>query len=333
MMKHRSNISLKPLHSFQLPYYASEVTEITSEAELERLEGDFLVLGEGSNTIFTCDFDRPIVRILLDHIHVEESADYFTLRVGAGVNWHALVSYTLEHTIPGFENLALIPGSVGAAPVQNIGAYGVEVGEYINSVKAWDRQTRRWHTFNRESCEFAYRDSIFKRSAGRYLITEVEFCMPKAWVARLNYGALKELPPNVSAQEIMQAVIAIRNSKLPNPDIIPNAGSFFKNPVIEKLQFLELQERFPAIAHYPVADGKVKLAAGWLIDQLGLKGFRCGGAAVHAQQALVLVNQNQAKGEDVLQLAGTIQARVAEVFGVNLEAEVRLMDSKGLMDL
>ncbi|RUO48629.1 UDP-N-acetylenolpyruvoylglucosamine reductase [Pseudidiomarina aquimaris] len=333
MTTHQKAISLKPLHTFQLPYSASEVITITEAGEVAELVGDYLVLGEGSNTIFTCDFSRPVLRIAINSINVEETDEGFHLSVGAGVNWHRLVRDTLEQNMPGLENLALIPGSVGAAPVQNIGAYGVEVGEFITSVTAWDREQREWREFSQQQCEFAYRDSVFKRHPKRFVITKVQFFLPKDWRPRLSYGALVDIDKHASAYDIMSAVIAIRNSKLPNPTEMPNAGSFFKNPEVTPTAFNAILQRHPDVAHYPLANGNIKLAAGWLIDKLGLKGFKYGGAAVHLKQALVLVNNGKAKGEDVVALARYIRQKVAEEFGVLLEAEVRLMDDNGLIEL
>lgn len=333
MTTQQNSISLKDLHTFQLPYRAAEVITIHAREELEEIEGDYLVLGEGSNTIFTCDFQRPILRVALDEITIQESSDHYQLSVGAGVNWHELVVFTLENDMPGLENLALIPGSVGAAPVQNIGAYGVEVGDYIDSVTAWDRIAKEWRVFSREACAFAYRDSHFKRNPHRFVISEVNFKLPKAWQPRLGYGALAHLSDNATAQEVMQAVIAIRNSKLPNPNVTPNAGSFFKNPEVSSREFERIKKNYPQVVAYQLPNGNVKLAAGWLIDQLGLKGFNCGGAAVHRQQALVLINQGGAQGNDILNLARHVRAQVLQRFGVELEAEVRLMDKKGLIEL
>ncbi|WP_258240744.1 UDP-N-acetylmuramate dehydrogenase [Pseudidiomarina homiensis] len=333
MTMHQNSISLKSLHTFQLPYSASEVITIQKAEELEEIEGNYLVLGEGSNTIFTCDFARPVLRIALQHINVTETDDSFRLRIGAGVNWHQLVIYTLKHNMPGLENLALIPGSVGAAPVQNIGAYGVEVGEFIENVTAWDRIKRTWRVFDRDACAFAYRDSIFKRKPDQFVITEVSLTLPKEWQPQLSYGALAHVGKDASANEIMAAVIAVRNSKLPNPHEIPNAGSFFKNPEVTLKKFKSIQQRHPDVAHYQLANGNIKLAAGWLIDQLGLKGFQWGGAAVHRQQALVLINCEDAEGDDVLTLARHVQQKVAAEFQVSLEPEVRLMNEQGLIEL
>lgn len=333
MTTHSSNISLKSFHTFQLPYTAATMVRITEAEDLSQLEDDYWILGEGSNTIFTTDFARPLVRVLIAGIEVASTESSFEVKVGAGENWHQLVCAMLEQDIYGLENLALIPGSVGAAPVQNIGAYGVEVSNFITRVDVWDRSERRHRSFNKDECAFAYRDSLFKRSKGRYVITYVHFSFPKAWQPTLNYGALSELASDASAQEIKEAVIRIRNSKLPNPNEIPNAGSFFKNPVIAREVFEKLQQRYPDMPSFVVSENEVKLAAGWLIDQLGLKGFRCGGAQVHAKQALVLTNTGDATGVDIIELARTIQQRVRERFNVELEAEVRLLGTQELIEL
>lgn len=333
MTKYQRSISLSPLHTFQLPYSASEIITISKAEEVTEITGDYLVLGEGSNTIFTCDFARPILRLAIDYIRITETHDGFHIRAGAGVNWHRLVRYTVERNIPGLENLALIPGSVGAAPVQNIGAYGVEVAEFITEVTAWDRINKVWCELTRDECEFAYRDSLFKRHPKQYVITEVGFILPKTWQPRLDYGALADVEKHASAYQIMLAVMAIRDSKLPNPKEIPNAGSFFKNPEVTVSVFNEIKRRHANVANYPLPNGNVKLAAGWLIDQLGLKGYQCGGAAVHLNQALVLINSGQATGSDVVELARYVKRRVADEFGVSLEVEVRLMNSDGLVEL
>lgn len=333
MTTHSSNISLKSLHTFQLPYKAATMVAITSAEQLSQLEDDYWVLGEGSNTIFTTDFIKPLVRILIRGIEITETSDTYDVSVGAGENWHRFVTTMLNQDVKGLENLALIPGSVGAAPVQNIGAYGIEVSRYIKSVDAWDRHECKLVTFTKAQCAFGYRDSIFKRSQGRFVITQVQFSFPKTWQATLSYGALAELPADASAQQIKAEVIRIRNAKLPNPNDIPNAGSFFKNPVISLEEFSALQERYPEIPSFAVDATQVKLAAGWLIDRLGLKGFQCGGARVHDKQALVLTNAGSATGADVLALARTVQERVQEHFGVTLEAEVRLLGAEELVHL
>lgn len=327
----QNNISLKSLHTFKLPYRARKVIEITDPVALADIEEDYYVLGEGSNTLFTSDFEPTLVRVAIKGITVERTEDFALLRVGAGENWHQFVEYTLNNDMPGLENLALIPGSVGAAPVQNIGAYGVEVGEYIYRVHAWDRERKEIQVFDRQACQFAYRDSVFKRSAGRYVIVAVEFKLPHTWAPRLNYGGLAKETLNESPAAIKDAVIRIRQSKLPDPQETPNAGSFFKNPVISQQQFANLQAQFADAPSYPTADGNVKVAAGWLIDRLGLKGFQIGEAAVHTKQALVLINKGHATGTDVLALSSEIQRRVAETFKIPLEIEVRILNHKELI--
>lgn len=325
-------ISLKELHTFRLPYRARAVVELTSADDLAQLEDDYYVLGEGSNTIFTEDFTCRILRVAIEGYECSETESSYELRVGAGENWHKLVLKTLNDGMPGLENLALIPGSVGAAPVQNIGAYGVEAAQFIRTVEAWDRTKKQFVRFAKSECGFAYRDSLFKQNAGRYVITYVNFSLPKTWQPNLSYGALASLPNDVSATEVMDTVIAIRNSKLPNPAVLPNAGSFFKNPVISVQHFATLVARFPDLPEYKVDDQHVKVAAGWLIDQLGLKGTICGGVAVHDKQALVLVNKGGASGTDLLKLAKKIKDKVYDEFAIQLEVEVRLLDKKGLIN-
>ena len=324
MKKYQKSISLSPLHTFQLPYSASEIITISKAEEVTEITSDYLVLGEGSNTIFTCDFARPILRLAIDYIRVVETDDAFDIRVGAGMNWHKLVRYTVEQNIPGLENLALIPGSVGAAPVQNIGAYGVEVAEFITNVTAWDRINKVWCELTREDCEFAYRDSLFKRHPKQYVITEVRFHLPKTWQPRLDYGALADVEKHASAYQIMLAVMAIRDSKLPNPKEIPNAGSFFKNPVVSEAEYDRLKMEFPDLVAYPAEQG-YKLAAGWLIEKAGWKGFRRGDAGVHNKQALVLVNYGEAKGSEIKALSEEIQESIYSTFAVSLEAEVNII--------
>lgn len=332
MTKIHKFVSLKDLHTFKLPYQADAVVELTAAEDLPSLADNYYVLGEGSNTIFTTDFSRTVLKVGIKGYECSETENSFELRVGAGENWHDLVIKTLDADMPGLENLALIPGSVGAAPVQNIGAYGVEVSEFIRTVEAWDREQHEFVMFSQKQCCFAYRDSLFKQHAGRYVITHVNFSLSKNWRAQLSYGALSSVPGDASAKTIMKAVVAIRNSKLPNPKVLPNAGSFFKNPVIPRQQLQGLLERFPDMPYYPVDDMQVKVAAGWLIDQLGLKGFSCGGVSVHDKQALVLVNKGEASGEELLTLAKEITSRVKTRFAIELEIEVRIMGEKELIN-
>lgn len=333
MTRLKSLIDLTNLHSFRLPAKAESVICLTNEQQLHQLPANAYVLGAGSNTLFINDFTCPIIRVELTGIVVEETFSSWRIDVAAGENWHNFVCQMMERHIYGFENLALIPGTVGAAPVQNIGAYGREVSDFIVTVVAWDRQRKCFVRFNNKDCLFAYRDSKFKREAGRWLITRVEFEVPKSWLPEVSYGELKALSTDATAEDIFKQVIAIRQRKLPDPTVTPNAGSFFKNPIVSRERLAMLLERFPAIPHYCTSDDQVKLAAGWLIDNLNLKGYQIGGAAVHQNQALVLINKENATGDDVLSLAKHIKAKVNAAYGIDLEAEVRLLGKQGLITL
>lgn len=291
----------------------------------------FLVLGEGSNVLFLEDFAGTVVLNRIKGVDIRDEYDCWKLHVGAGENWHQLVKSTLEKGITGLENLALIPGMVGSAPIQNIGAYGVElkdVCEYVDVLNLHSGQTER---LDREACEFGYRDSVFKHHyQSGYVIVAVGMILPKQWQPVLTYGDLKTLNPvTANAWDVYHAVCQMRESKLPDPKITGNVGSFFKNPVIDQAQASGLLARFPAMPHYPLANGDTKLAAGWLIDQCQLKGFRLGGAAVHQQQALVLINADDATPDDIVALARTVRARVGEKFDVWLEPEVRFIQAQG----
>lgn len=324
---------LEPLHSFRLHGKAHEVISLKHTSQLSALPQQAYILGEGSNTIFLGDFELPIVKVELKGLSVKESETHWQVTVGAGENWHHLVSELLNQGVLGLENLALIPGTVGAAPVQNIGAYGREVSEFIETVQAWDRQTKQLVEFSNQECNFGYRDSIFKKYAGRWLIVEVKFAIPKQWQPEVSYGELRALGTPVTAQQIFKEVIATRQRKLPAPEEIPNAGSFFKNPIVSLAELHQLLKKYPKMPHFELGDNKVKLAAGWLIDNLGLKGFSIGQAAVHANQALVLVNLGGASATDLLLLARTVRSKVIEAYGVELEAEVRLLGRQGLITL
>jgi UDP-N-acetylmuramate dehydrogenase len=247
----------------------------------------------------------------------------------AGEPWHPFVLWCLEMGLAGLENLSLIPGTVGAAPIQNIGAYGVEIKDVFHSLTAIDRQTGEQREFVRDECEFAYRDSLFKRQAGRWLILRVRFLLPRAAELHLEYGPLRERLQQMGIEKatplhVSRAVCAIRREKLPDPAVLGNAGSFFKNPVVSAGLAAELKGRYPQLVAYPQADGRMKLAAGWLIEQAGWKGFRDGDAGVHVLQALVLVNHGHASGPQLLSLARRIQDDIAERFGVELEMEPNL---------
>jgi UDP-N-acetylmuramate dehydrogenase len=260
--------------------------------------------------------------------HEDGSNTY--LSVGAGVNWHELVQWTLTQNLPGLENLALIPGTVGATPIQNIGAYGVEVAQYIESVSVFDTQSNAFVTLSNQDCEFAYRDSHFKQNPKRYIVTEVLFKLPKAWESRVHYADLAKyfadkLNTSPSPQEIFDAVCQIRTQKLPDPKVIGNAGSFFQNPIVSSEQFNTLVQQFPNIVSYPDTAGQRKLAAGWLIDQCGFKGKRLGEAGVYEKQALVIVNHGNASASDILNLAKQIQEAVQKQYSVKLDIEPNIL--------
>lgn len=335
------NLGLKSRNTFGLEVSAERAFEITQADQIPALMDEITqnqwawrVLGGGSNVILP-----PVLpgATLLMNIggqsitHEDESNTY--LLVGAGVNWHELVQWTLTHNLPGLENLALIPGTVGATPIQNIGAYGVEVAQYIESVTAFDTQSNTFVTLSNQDCQFAYRDSHFKQSPNRYIVTEVLFKFPKAWQPRLHYADLAKHfadkshtnAANPSPQEIFDAVCEIRAQKLPDPKVIGNAGSFFQNPIVSSEQFNTLVQQFPNIVSYPDTTGKRKLAAGWLIDQCGFKGKRLAEAGVYEKQALVIVNHGNASASDILNLAKQIQEAVQNQYGVKLDIEPNIL--------
>jgi UDP-N-acetylmuramate dehydrogenase len=331
-----ADYSLRSHNTFGFDVRARFACEVRSEADLTAvlfdpcLEGvPRLVLGGGSNVVLTRDFDG--VALLLKtrgRRIVGETDDAWLVEAAAGENWHEFVAWTLEQGLGGLENLALIPGTVGAAPIQNIGAYGLEMAEYFERLRAFDLVEGRALDMDADVCQFGYRDSVFKRAGrDRFVILTVTFRLPKCWQARTSYADVaRELDAQCiatpSARHIFDAVVAVRRAKLPDPLILGNAGSFFKNPVIDAQVFAALRQREPQIVFYPQTDGRVKLAAGWMIDQCGWKGrSHDGGAGVHDGQALVLVNRGGATGEQVLALARAIQADVGRRFGVELEME------------
>jgi UDP-N-acetylmuramate dehydrogenase len=287
-----------------------------------------LVLGGGSNILLTGDFPGLVLHMDMRGVAiVGEDADTIYVRAAAGENWHRFVLWTLAQGLAGLENLSLIPGSVGAAPIQNIGAYGVELKECFHALSAFDFETGEFIVLDRDACRFAYRDSVFKHELrDRAVILDVTFALPKRWNANLHYAEVAhELAARAiaapSARDISDAVIAIRNRKLPDPAAIGNAGSFFKNPVVPAAQRDALLERYPQLVSYVQPDGGFKLAAGWLIDQCGWKGKNIGPAGVHDKQALVLVNLGGASGQDIVALAKAIQEDVRARFSVQLEPE------------
>lgn len=328
------DFSLKNSNSFNLKancsriYYPSSVNDLQQLSDV--ISSSFYILGEGSNTLFVETQAPVIIQPQFKGIQIEEHDQYYAVTAGAAENWHQLVCYCLEQGMNGLENLALIPGSVGAAPVQNIGAYGVEFADYCHSVQWFEFSSNTLKTLTKSECHFAYRESIFKQSLyNKGLITQVTFHFPKTWQANLSYAGLDALPTGSSAQAVMDKVIQLRQSKLPDPKDLPNAGSFFKNPVVSAQKFAEIQEQHPSIPHYLQENGEVKLAAGWLIDQAGLKGFRYQGVGVHEKQALVLVNYTGELGSELISLAKHIQQVIADKFSVHITPEVRMVTQAG----
>lgn len=301
-------------------------------SQLVRQGERVFVLGGGSNVLMSAQPQCLIAKVETRGVRLlATEPDAWVIEAQAGESWHAFVASCLEQGWPGLENLALIPGTVGAAPVQNIGAYGVELAQRVHSVLAWNIETARHVELSPAECGFAYRDSLFKRSApGRWLILAVRFRLPRTWQAHLAYPDLQRHPLlqglEVSAWQVFDAVCEIRRRKLPDPAILGNAGSFFKNPLISAQDAGTLSVRFPGLVSYPQADGRVKLAAGWLIDQAGWKGRHLGPVGMHAQQALVLVNHGGATAEDVRRLADAVRAEVLARFGVALEQEPVVLD-------
>lgn len=294
-------------------------------------EKAFYVIGEGSNTLFTEDLAPVIIKPNFKGIDITSDANFYFVRIAASENWHNLVLTLTDKKIFGLENLALIPGTVGAAPVQNIGAYGVEFSQLCYEVSWFDFSSLTVQKYSNKECEFSYRESIFKQSLSQKgLITEVVLKLPKAWSPCLNYNGLKDLPANAEAIDILNKVVSIRKAKLPDPKVIPNAGSFFKNPVVTKETFDLLKVKYPDMPYYPQTNDNYKLAAGWLIEQSGLKGVEINGAAVHKKQALVIVNLANDKGINVVSLAKKVQQTVENKFNLSLEPEVRMVSSQGV---
>jgi UDP-N-acetylmuramate dehydrogenase len=291
-----------------------------------------LILGGGSNILFTGDVDGLVLKNNILGIDlIKEDADHVYVRAGAGENWHQFVLHCLQHNFAGVENLSLIPGCVGASPMQNIGAYGVEIKEVFAELEAWHIQEQKVYTFSLNDCEFGYRESVFKgKYRNQFVILNVTYRLNKTPRFNTSYGAIEQELERMGVQElsiqaISQAVINIRSSKLPDPAKIGNAGSFFKNPSVSAAQFAALKATWPGIVGYPNADGSVKLAAGWLIEQCGWKGVRHGDAGVHEKQALVLVNYGHATGKDIYDLSGEVMKSVQSKFGVELEREVNIV--------
>jgi UDP-N-acetylmuramate dehydrogenase len=344
----QKNVSLQPHNTFHIAARAQTLVRVASQEDILAVLTDAelgpqpkFILGGGSNIVLTGDVKSVVLKVEIRGLRLlEETAKAWIVEAGAGENWHELVAWSLQQGCPGLENLALIPGSVGAAPVQNIGAYGVELQDRFESLDAIDLQTGQVFTLDAAQCGFGYRDSVFKHAAdeahhglglaGRALITQVRLALPKPWKPVLGYLDLEKKlaetgAKNPTAEQIFEWVCAIRRAKLPDPAVIGNAGSFFKNPTVTQEQCDDIIAREPKIVHYHLDNGTVKLAAGWLIDACGWKGKSIGQAGVYEKQALVLVNRgkdsNSATGGEVMTLAKAIQTSVYERFGILLEPE------------
>lgn len=328
------NRSLRPFNTFAVEASARYFAEARNDAQVlealaaaQRLGLPLRVLGGGSNLVLTQDVEALVLRLTNRGIRVvSDDGEKVILEAEAGEPWHPFVLHSLELGLAGLENLSLIPGTVGAAPIQNVGAYGVEISDVFAGLTALDRTTGELCEFDTAACAFAYRDSVFKRQAERFIILRVRFALQRIACLRLEYGPLRQRLQQLGVEQptprdVSEAVCAIRREKLPDPQVLGNAGSFFKNPLVSPVQADELRQRYPDLVAYPQADGQIKLAAGWLIEQAGWKGFREGDAAVHNLQALVLVNHGKASGRQILMLAQRIQADIAARFGVELEIE------------
>jgi len=330
-----NGVNLKPYNTFGLPCVAQTLVRIRCDADVRRVVDDpelgpapKFVLGGGSNLVLTQDIKAVVLKVEVPGLRLLETrADAWIVEAGAGETWHGLVSWCVDQGLPGLENMALIPGTVGAAPVQNIGAYGLELKDRFESLDAVDLVTGRTVTLGRAQCQFDYRDSVFKRHlAGKSVITRVRLRLPRPWVPMLGYAELERKVAETGvtapdARQVFDWVVAVRRAKLPDPAVIGNAGSFFKNPVVTPEQCRDIIQRDPEIVHYPMADGSFKLAAGWMIDACGWKGKTVGNAGVYEKQALVLVNRGDARGAEVVTLARAIQESVYGRFGIRLEPE------------
>jgi len=334
----KSNVSLRAFNTFGIDASAKLFAQAENEDHVRNvLQSDAfklnenLILGGGSNVLFTKDFDGLVLRNNIQGVEVvEESDEHVLVRVGGGVVWHEFVLYCLEKGWNGVENLSLIPGSVGASPMQNIGAYGVEIKEVFHELEAIHLKSAEIHYFNASDCDFGYRESVFKnKHKGEYLISRVTYKLSKSGEFNVSYGAIeKQLETmgvsELSAKAVSEAVISIRQSKLPDPKKIGNSGSFFKNPIVDLSVYNKVKNAYPEAVGYSAGEGKMKLAAGWLIDQAGWKGKTIGSYGVHKNQALVLVNYGGAKGKEIYDLSEEILISIKEKFGVQLEREVNI---------
>ena len=338
MPKFQENYCLKNLNTFAIKAKTKYYTTFKSINELENIlsskiykNNKSFILGGGSNILLTQNFNGLILHNKILGIEILDNTEKHTIvKVGAGVIWQDFVDWSLDKNLSGIENLSLIPGSVGASPVQNIGAYGVEIKNYITKVITFDLEKNTTRIFSNKECQFEYRNSIFKMELkNKILITHVEFKLYKTNINEISYGdiqqELKKLKLNPSPKNISTAVINIRNKKIPNPKILANSGSFFKNPIISTEKFNSLKKDFPEIIGYKFSENKTKVAAGWLIENAGLKGYRNGDAGIHKKQALVLVNYKNASGKNILNLANKIQKIIFEKYKIKIVPEVNIL--------
>ncbi len=332
----QKNISLKTFNTFGINAYAENYISVSQISQLQEVlarHKDIFILSGGSNILLTKNINKPVIHLNIKGIKVlKEQNNKVLIKAMAGENWHEFVLWCIDKDLGGIENLSLIPGNVGTSPMQNIGAYGVEIKDVFYELEALEIATGKIKVFDKEFCNFGYRESVFKNKLkGKYIILSVSFELSKkVHKTNVSYGAIQtELETknikNPGIRDISNAVISIRQSKLPNPKEIGNSGSFFKNPVISSEKFTELEKNFTNIPHYKISDNLIKVPAGWLIEQCGFKGKRFGDAGVHKKQALVLVNYGQATGTEILKLAYTIRESVLSKFGIQLEMEVNVI--------
>lgn len=339
MLKIQEKVNLKPYNTFGIDAQCNYFAELNSVQDFFDLisnpvyqNNEKLIIGGGSNILFTGNYNGIVIKNNLKGINVVfENENEVILKVAAGEVWHDFVMFCIHHNFAGLENLSLIPGCVGASPMQNIGAYGVEIKEVFEELEAYSITTGQLKLFNKQECGFGYRESVFKHKyKNQFLITSVSFRLKRRAAVNTSYGAINAELKAMNIQspgikDVSNAVISIRRSKLPDPKETGNAGSFFKNPEVAKQNYESLRELHPGLVAYPLENGNYKLAAGWLIEQCGLKGYEKNGAAVHDKQALVLVNKNAATGKDVLELSSYVIKQVADKFGVTLEREVNII--------
>ena len=338
MLEFKKNYCLKKHNTFGIDVKAKHFVSFSCEEQLKAIINSEIfynnktcIIGGGSNILLTKDFDGLILHNTINKIHIlEDNEEFVIVEVGGGVNWHEFVQWSIDLNLSGIENLALIPGSVGASPVQNIGAYGMEVKDTITKVHAFEIEKKAIKIFDNQECRFEYRNSVFKSILkDKIIITKVEFKLSKTPLNKTTYGSIEEelytLKLKPSPKNIAKAVTNIRNKKLPNPIKLGNSGSFFKNPIISKNKFESLKKEFPQIVGYQISNNKIKLAAGWLIENAGMKGFRENNVGVHKKQALVIVNYGDANGKDIMNLAEKIQKIISEKYGIQIEPEVKIL--------